>query len=130
MTFHHLLRAYPTILKRFQSSNPCLTGPVGAGWNKLIEKFLIAATETGLDVEVTLIKEKFACLRIYWNASGMSEEQFGCLTGVTTKLEIESGRTCEECGEPGTLRNEHPRFYWIRTRCDSCEHWARVKKGV
>jgi hypothetical protein len=63
--------------------------------------------ETGVPFEVCQVKEKFGGMKFYTNfhSDAISER-----IGVAA---LESRRTCEICGQPGT----QPEGVWIRTRC-------------
>ena len=65
------------------------------GWNGTLEQ----------------IKEKFGGLRVYIGYG--SPQVFGRIEAA----ELESLRTCENCGEPGKLRKE---LDWLKTYCDRC----------
>lgn len=57
------------------------------------------------------VKEKFGLLRVYlsWQTAAMSS--------AIKDAEAKSARTCEICGQPGTM---HQRGNWLRTTCESC----------
>lgn len=77
---------------------------VGPGWATLIDELFDRMPD---GASVFSVKEKYGGLRI----DGIG----------TSDLEIELGERsqtiCEECGEPGEVRN----LNWIRTLCD--EHY-------
>lgn len=54
------------------------------------------------------VKEKFGDLRFYYTGGD------DLIDGVVRMAESMSGRTCEECGAPGT----HSSGGWIRTLCE------------
>ena len=81
---------------------------VGPGWSKLLEEFFIRRDP---GVQVFGVKEKYGALRIECTPSTDLEEEF----------EERSTTICEECGQPGELRD----LNWIRTLCD--EHYASRK---
>jgi hypothetical protein len=64
----------------------------------------------GFDTGFAQIKEKFAGLRAY--ANGATPEQWK----VIEQAEYDSETICEECGQPGTLRE----IGWMYLRCDKC----------
>ena len=92
---------------------------VGEGWAKLINEFFdlldTRFNSDGEKVYVTQVKEKFGGLRLYTG--------YGCkeLFELTYRLETESLRTCESCGEPGEIMsdNGNPRG-WLKTQCVKC----------
>lgn len=59
-------------------------------------------------VVATQVKEKFGDLRFYYRGG---DER---IDGVVRMAESMSGRTCEDCGAPGT----HSSGGWIRTLCE------------
>jgi hypothetical protein len=88
----------------------------GDGWGTLLYRLSHAisthACAVGLDVSVTLIKEKFGMLRVY--VEGGDDE----IDRLIDAAEAESGTICEVCGEPGTRDTKG----WCTTRCDACRH--------
>jgi len=81
---------------------------VGPGWESLIEEIYNILPA---DAYITQVKEKFGTLRFY---------VYGVSMKVSTKIqevELRSGDVCEQCGEPGELRNFDG---WYMTRCDKC----------
>jgi hypothetical protein len=87
----------------------------GEGWFPLIwntlDKIQDIVDKTGLDIEITEIKEKYGELNIY--LSGYTKEIEDIIEDATNK----STRICEVCGKPGSL---HKVGYWWMTRCDEC----------
>lgn len=68
-------------------------------------------------VIVHQIKEKFGGLRFYYE--GGDEQVFG----MVRMAEAWASRTCEQCGEPGTLRPGG----WVQTLCDKHEEERQAK---
>ena len=68
-------------------------------------------------IEVLQVKEKFGSLRFYTTGS----DEY--IDGLISMAESISGRTCESCGNPGTMRGKG----WMRVRCESCEE-VRTQK--
>jgi len=68
----------------------------------------IKALNPSDNFELTQIKEKFGTLRVYSYCST------DIIQDVILDAEIKSSTTCEECGQPGKLRNGS----WLRTLCD------------
>lgn len=64
------------------------------------------------------VKEKFGQLRLYMNYYVKEIEE------LITEAEVKSGKTCEDCGTPGELREGG----WLVTLCDNCNE-KRIKKG-
>jgi hypothetical protein len=67
-------------------------------------------------VKVAQVKEKYGGLRFYYDYG----DEF--IAGLVEMAEIWAERTCEVCGEKGSLRGDLP---WIRTLCD--EHYEQSK---
>lgn len=90
------------------------------GWNSIIWRLTeaIEKEKPHKEFEITQIKEKFGGLR-YYITSG-SEKIFKLID----KAERVSYKTCEECGEPGSLDT---RFGWYLTLCRKCKK-ARAEK--
>lgn len=85
----------------------------GDGWFDLEWKLCEALEALGVGPEYKIfqIKEKFGTLR--WYDNGVSEAGHA----LVHEAEKESAKTCEECGQPGTIRSGG----WYRTLCDACE---------
>lgn len=64
------------------------------------------------------VKEKFGTLRFYYQGG----DEY--INGLTSMAEAMSEVTCEECGNPGTLRHGG----WVHTYCDSCQEEHEQKK--
>lgn len=62
-------------------------------------------------MRIVQVKEKFGRLRIY---AKPYNEAYELLLG---KLEQESGKICEDCGEEGTTEGPG----WLRTLCKLCK---------
>lgn len=85
----------------------------GDGWFDLVrdlcEKIEPLAAKIP-DFTVLQVKEKFGGLRFY--VSHGNEE----IHTVIQSAEQESFKTCETCGQSGTLRTDG----WLKTLCDRC----------
>lgn len=101
----------------------------GDGWLALIED-LSCSIQHHVDIkqkvdsayaqpEVLQVKEKFGGLRFYVS----NEDEF--ISGLIYMAEKISYRTCESCGNPGTLSKTG----WWKTLCDLCRS-ARNNKDV
>lgn len=94
----------------------------GDGWLSLVEDLCFALQQRVVNLKVTKpqysgirilqVKEKFGYLRVYTNANNDDY-----VNGLIRMAELVSGRTCEECGNPGSIRKTG----WMRVRCDACE---------
>lgn len=83
---------------------------VGPGWAGLVKKIYDKLPDGAF---IEQIKEKFGGLRFY--VSNVPMEMFDFIGDV----EEESYTICEECGKPGTTRDD---LGWVLTLCD--EHHA------
>ena len=91
------------------------------GWFDLIDKalnqILMICYETGQEIKIVQIKEKFGGLRIYYdlNLEGEVDEDFRQkVEDIIYNAENESYVTCEVCGEEGKPRKGG----WIKTLCN------------
>jgi hypothetical protein len=84
---------------------------VGKGWHALLEKLVDDLLALGWDGSLHQVKEKYGGLRFYIGFG--SDEIFDCIE----EAEEASYRVCEECGDPGTLRDV---LSWRLTLCDAC----------
>ena len=84
---------------------------VSPGWYGLIKTLIEKAIAAGWNKEVCQVKEKFGGLRFYIN--GASTE----VHDIISKYEKLSYEICEECGDPGEIRQGG----WIRTLCNECQ---------
>jgi len=96
---------------------------VGPGWSKIID-MLYDELPIPDKIQVHQVKEKFGTLRFY--ISGATKEQYA----IIDKAEAMSEITCENCGEPGTVKN---RGYWLTCLCQKCfdketEHLLAARK--
>jgi hypothetical protein len=96
---------------------------VGPGWAALVDRAFAALDACGADYSVEQVKEKFGGLRIYYLLYDAPDDD--ALHGLIAKIEEESRKTCEECGQPGKARKTG---YWWKTVCLAC-HTARQLKG-
>lgn len=89
------------------------------GWYEIIDR-MAAKLEQILEVlpedqrfRAVQVKEKFGGLRFY--TDGKLPDAAIEIIGQACR---EADKTCEDCGEPGILRESRP---WIRTLCDKCK---------
>lgn len=119
------------------------------GWYDVIYKLCAEITEVykkhnqPVDIVIEQVKEKYGTLRFYYhhekkdkgiNAADFSGEstQFSSkdselyreISDIVDKWEKKSGEICEECGEPGVLRDD---LSWILTLCDDCYYKVQEK---
>lgn len=92
----------------------------GPGWWKLQEDLIETLFSLGWNGVVHQTKEKFGGLRFYIGHG--STEMHECITAA----EALSYKTCEKCGEPGTLRTGG----WLKTLCDEHSEGRRTHEHV
>lgn len=83
---------------------------VGPGWHPILQRLHDQILAIDSTYEVVQVKEKFGGLRVYLLSEPLP------VIDLVAKAEVESQRTCEMCGRPGTQQPG----YWIRTRCEEC----------
>jgi len=94
--------------KGINFTNPGKFG-VGEGWFMIVKNLIDELLAFGWDRHMILSKEKFGGLNFYVKNS-TSEMQ-----DVILKYERLSYKTCEKCGEEGSVRKGS----WIKTLCDT-----------
>lgn len=94
-------------------------GSVGKGWVPILDRLAADLKAMGWNGSVQQIKEKFGTLRFYANTTGVPEDQYDAFWKRIHEAEAESGKTCEDCGAPGTHGPRPGRSWWL-TLCDSC----------
>lgn len=106
---------------------------VGPGWwEDLLSAFeqisLAMEQAPGYKFRVAQIKEKFGSIRFYYDIHKMGEDEEAWplpddevrdklheqIRLIVVELENTTQHKCEECGEPGEMRNNG----WIKTLCD------------
>jgi hypothetical protein len=102
----------------------------GPGWFGVLDTILSAMEAAGFDKqrdEITQIKEKFGCIRVYVNfdqsiagGSERLEQVRKAMLGAD-----KSAKTCEICGEPSKMMVTHG---WWMTRC--LEHKSEGSKSL
>lgn len=100
-----------------QETAMCWGLSCGPGWYSLIDE-LCEKIESVTDGAVAKqVKEKFGTLRFYWTADdGVSDSDFQLIRHLVRAYSVRSGRTCEQCGEPGVLSSSG---HWLKTLCEA-----------
>lgn len=91
---------------------------IGDGWYNVIEKMAAKLSMIQVKsepIKIGQIKEKFGSLRIYLDS--YDEESNDLTYEIIRDAETESGKTCELCGNPGTIVS--PR-HWLVCLCETC----------
>ena len=133
-----LIAAHPAI---FRGDEPRVWSHLPPGWHEILDRLCVGIEQTLGDeisrFRVEQIKEKYGGLRFYYSLEGdsrrvidtlfpggrlrMQDHRTGTLAARIDALidaaEVESERTCRECGEPGKLR-ESTRG-WLRVTCEA-----------
>ena len=91
----------------------------GDGWYNILEDLFLNIEKLKLpeDFKIVQVKEKFGCLRVYFEPH--TEE----IDTLVAQAEGKSLLTCEECGETGRLRTQDRS--WVKTLCD--KHDSKVE---
>lgn len=103
---------------------------VGVGWYSLLDRLLLDLRLLDVNDKITLeqVKEKYGGLRFYWSPARYAPRGnelwlvgelkdnalYHAVSDRIREAETESERTCELCGEPGTLSSKGG---WFRTVC-------------
>lgn len=85
--------------------------PVGKGWRSLVTKLVEDIMVIDKEIEIVQVKEKFGGLRFYIFGG------YGQINRLIEQAEIESFKTCEQCG---TKENVETKGDWILTLCEKC----------
>jgi hypothetical protein len=92
----------------------------GAGWRQLIERASAdldaLACRENVAVQIEDIRAKYGVLQIWVTAPSAAVD--AAAEEIANSAETESESTCELCGNPGTMREEHR---WLKVRCPKCE---------
>lgn len=95
---------------------PWRTVSVGEGWYPIVLELDKSLRLVAPDYKVLQVKEKFGGLRYYTTfPAGDYMELKDRVNPLMRAAESKAGRTCEECGQPGRLRDDRR---WLRTLCD------------
>lgn len=115
-----LCRDFPLLYRarydRMETTCMCWGFCCGDGWEPLIRKLseklepLVQAIPEEERPVVIQVKEKFGGLRFYMTTE--TEE----MSKAIEEAEVVSFRTCEECGQPGSLTGNS----WVVTLCEEC----------
>lgn len=97
---------------------------IGPGWNEIVLDLDAKLATLFPDYQVHQVKEKFGGLRYY--TEPVPAELFDRWHALIVRAERLCSETCEECGQPGTLRPTR----WVRTLCDdhAAKHFAEEAK--
>lgn len=101
---------------------------IGRGWLPLVrelsEKILVTELRYGQQVIVQQVKEKWGTLCVNWGTLCVNHRLASAeLEAAIAQAEVASGRCCEDCGEPGHMREvkrERGDVPYLRTLCDAC----------
>jgi len=93
--------------KGINSTNPSMFG-VGEGWFELLKNLIDELISLGWDKHMIQSKEKFGGLNFYIKEPTTEMQE------VIITYERLSYKTCEKCGEEGSVRKGD----WIKTLCD------------
>jgi hypothetical protein len=94
---------------------------VGPGWYDLVIDLDTQIREIDPGYTIAQIKEKFGGLRFYLGTEPAHADQVNALLEAA---ERKASQTCEECGQPGSLRNAG----WLKTLCDLHDQQWRAQR--
>jgi uncharacterized protein with HEPN domain len=109
----------------------------GDGWFTLIERLSLKLAEDP-NLVVSQVKEKFGRLVVYFDDSELASPEVEAATDAALdQATEESKRTCELCGNPGTI-TQHKEWYsarcepclWIADIIEACERLTKLVKEV
>jgi hypothetical protein len=85
------------------------------GWDNVLRRLSATLSNIcvadGCEINVVQVKEKFGGLRFYYDGKGDCAR----INAAIAATEAECYQTCGNCGEPGTLVNDHG---WLAVLCD------------
>lgn len=91
----------------------------GRGWRAILERFFETVERelpAGVKFDLRQIKEKFGDLRIYYRLPEDVLAEVSTAIGDAVDLaEARAHYTCEQCGQPGAMRNDSS---WFFVACD------------
>ena len=87
----------------------CGAFSVGPGWYSLLKDCIEECIAAGWDKEISQVKEKLGTIRFYTGATSQEVHD------IIRKYENQSARTCEKCGEPGTIESSGG---WLSCVCE------------
>jgi hypothetical protein len=106
--------------KRSKKKRKKMNNITGTGWNTLIDK-AIAITEKLEFANIESINTEHGMLKIKFTEPLDKTEQY-ILDCLSYKLERESARLCETCGEYGLRRQNLPVTKCLCTKCYTLEY--------
>jgi len=114
-----LVIKYPEIFRdrrgNMQETAMCWGFDCGDGWYDILDRLCATLIELSKEAYpphipvASQVKEKYGGLRFYL-VSGTRAQYDACATA-----ELESEKTCEQCGEPGEIRGRG----WFYAACDA-----------
>ena len=88
---------------------------VGPGWHGILVELHGGLVKLDPGYTVSQVKEKFGGLRVYLDFSVADSD--GAMQDLINAAVTKADVTCEECGQPGSLREGS----WLLTLCDECQ---------
>lgn len=102
-------------IKRRMSGDDSLPGP---GWNHILAQLNAKLSMLDPDYKILQIKEKFGTLRFYYETNITLFSIKEAMDRYIRYAEVQSSKTCEQCGSEGSLINR--KMGWMKTRCKDC----------
>lgn len=106
---------------------------VGRGWHSILMRAHAELVTVLPNYQVEQVKEKYGTLRLYLGVYfdpvtgelGIAREIGARVGAIVQAAEEESSRTCEVCGEPGSMTGEA----WLKTLCPDHVEPDRASTG-
>ena len=89
----------------------------GTGWDEILATLHKEIIKVRPDYKLHQVKEKFGELRFYV-ADDAHDAADDFINTLIEHAEAAAATTCQYCGKPGELRNNHG---WLYTLCDTCQ---------
>ena len=97
------------------------------GWTHIMVRLSYRLNDIYPGIKCAQSKSKFGALRWYLDAIECDDATFKQIRDTIREAEIESARTCEECGNEGAPTEEG----WVRTLCPAClPKWEARKRAI
>lgn len=102
-------------IKRRMVGDNSLPGP---GWFRILAQLNVKLSMLDPDYRIFQVKEKFGTLRFYYETDTKVVPVKEAMDRYIRYAEVQSSKTCEQCGAEGSLINR--KMGWMKTRCKNC----------
>jgi hypothetical protein len=115
---------YDFLREKFPNSlQKCWDFSIGAGWYPILYNFCVfleKIKESGNEVDIAQVKEKFGGLRIYVNNVKVSDDDVDRIYEYINQLEKLADKVCEKCGSTEEISKDSSKHFWIKSYCKKC----------